>query len=564
LCGDNEEALSTVVGALLSSFPEKVKIGQELPLFGLIVSLATACGGLLNNLTLSVETSAGATSTMELDVACVPALIALLCGYSGQAGDAGQDEKGAALMALAAVVDHCGTLLQFDSVLPWVEKWLSFDPNLVADERMGQAKVMEEDDDMDGFDELSDGDDEVTGSAVATLEHDDSWKVRFAACKCLGAFVQALVRNANDSKSRSGVYLRHAPIAARLLARVLGVMGRRLSGERQPTVLLGLLDALGSTLDLRETTTHDDLHAVGLGTALMGIIERSKGSGPRAVEAACGVLHRLLRLPSALGVIDKLVSAAGATVAAALDADVDAVSWDSGSQRALLALFEALLILFGARLLPLVSEASVGKLVHLCATGEEGVATAALGAIRAAASMVSGCETQSLEAPYAETRRLIHRDEMSTSNAAMLDRVFSGVITGVLQKKGVGVNLRAAALSCLPSLLTRVTDDVVGVSEGGRDGIGVTLWQVLRELEGFLGSSLPLPVRLVGVTAVWSACAHTLGSEGNERDIGGDNDSRALLIRVVVLVRGCLRHANAGLRSTALRCLHVIACRCSR
>jgi hypothetical protein len=246
---------------------------------------------------------------------------------------------------------------------------------------------VEEEEDMDGFDELSDGDDETTVVPSAALEHDDSWKVRYAACKCIDAFVHALVRNANESKIRSGVYLRHASTAVRLLLSLLSVLAERLDHERQPTVLLGLLDALGIALDLREPNIPIDV--VSLTTALLGVVERSKdGSSPLIVEAACGVLQRLCQSPDAsTALTDELVSALGETIIGTLKSDI--ATSHASSQRAVLALLEALLTLFGERLLPLLSEACFAKLTSACTSGDELVATAAFDAMRAATGLTS-------------------------------------------------------------------------------------------------------------------------------------------------------------------------------
>jgi hypothetical protein len=132
----------------------------------------------------------------------------------------------------------------------------------------------------------------------------------------------------------------------------------------------------------------------------------------------------------------------------------------------------------------------------------------------------------------------------------VLTRVF-GAVASVLRARGVGVQLRAAAVSCLPSFLT--CTGAISDSDTG----GVTLWHVLGELEVSLGPTHALPVRLASVTAAWSACAHAL--ENHDKQAEGE-----LLVRVVGHVRGCLRHANADLRCAALRCLHCIASRCSR
>jgi hypothetical protein len=246
---------------------------------------------------------------------------------------------------------------------------------------------MEEEEDMDGFDELSDGDDETIVVPSAALEHDDSWKVRYAACKCLDAFVHALVRNANESKIRSGVYLRHASTAVRLLVSLLSVITQRLGHERQPTVLLGLLNALGIALDLREPNI--PVNVVSLMTASLGVIERRKdGSSPLIVEAACGVLQRLCRSPDvSTTVADKLLSMFGETIIGTLKSDI--ATSHTSSQRAVLALLEALLTLFGERLLPQLSEACFAKLTSACTCGDELVATAAFGALRAATRLIS-------------------------------------------------------------------------------------------------------------------------------------------------------------------------------
>jgi hypothetical protein len=151
---------------------------------------------------------------------------------------------------------------------------------------------------------------------------------------------------------------------------------------------------------------------------------------------------------------------------------------------------------------------------------------------------------------YTEARIYVSDSSSALCKDAVLARVF-GAVASVLRAKGVGVQLRAAAVSCLPSLLTCTST----ISDS--DMQGVTLWHVLGELEVSLGPTHALPVRLASVTAVWSACAH--GLENHDKQ--ADNE---LLVRVVGHIRGCLRHANADLRCAALRCLHSIACRCSK